>query len=98
MDQIVPGLRATVAAHGTQIKLWPPQLSTQGFAHALVAEIPLPGNRGRGTPWCSLAGRFAADGRAFLAGLVMRADGANNLSLSVLERETQWLELLRCAT
>jgi len=98
IDQIVPGLQAAAAAHGARIKLWPPQLSTQGFAHALFSDMPLPGKRGKGTPWCALAGRFSADGQAFLAGLIMRAAAPNNLSQVTLDHETQWLELLRCAT
>jgi hypothetical protein len=96
IDQIVPGLQAIAAAHGPRIKLWPPQLSTQGFAHALFAELPLPGNRGKGTAWCALAGRFTADGQPFLAGLILRAAAVNNLSQTILDRETQWLEILRC--
>ena len=94
IDQIVPGLAAVVTAHGTRVILWPPQLSTQGFARALFTDMPLPGNRGKGTPWCAAAGRFTADGQAFLAGTILRAASANNLSQTTLERETQWLEML----
>ncbi|MBI2827547.1 MAG: hypothetical protein HYX69_22970 [Planctomycetia bacterium] len=98
IDQIVPDLHAVVVAHGTRIKLWPPQLSTHGFAAALFANIPLPENRGRGTPWCSIAGRFLADGQPWLAGMILRAAGPNNLSQATLEHEPQWLEILRCTS
>lgn len=97
IDQIVPGLKMVAAAHGTTIKLWPPQLSTPGFSQALFSEIRLPGNRGKGTPWSAVAGRFSADGKAYLAGMAVRAATANNLSQVTLSSETEWLEVLRCA-
>jgi hypothetical protein len=97
VDQIALGLAAVMASHRTRVILWQPQLSTQGFARALFADMPLPGNRGKGTPWCAVAGRFTADNQAFLAGMILRAASPNNLSQIMLERETQWLELLRCA-
>jgi len=97
IDQIVPGLHAVVASHGTRIKLWPPQLSTPGFAAAMFGEFPLPGNRGKGTPWCAAAGRFSADGQSYLAGMVLRAAAVNNLSQFTLTNEAEWLEVLRCS-
>jgi hypothetical protein len=95
VDQIVPGLFAVAQAHQARIKLWPPQLSAQGFAAALFANLPLPGHRGKGTPWCAISGRFAAGDQSYLAGLVLRADAPNSLGQMTLAHEAQWLEVLR---
>jgi hypothetical protein len=95
IDQIAPGLFEVVQAHQARIKLWPPQLSAQGFAAALFANVPLPGHRGKGTPWCALSGRFAAGDQAFLAGVVLRAAAPNSLGQITLAHEAQWLEILR---
>lgn len=95
IDQIVPGLQNVVAAHGAVVKLWPPQLSTQGFASAFFGEQPLPGNRGKGTPWSALAGRIATVERPLLAGVIVRAAAANNLGQILCEDETRWLDALR---
>ena len=94
-DQIVPGFGAVVAAHGPVVRIWPAQLSSQGFANSFFAQARLPGNEGKSTPWCAVAGRFETDGQKFLAGLVLRAQAANNLSHVVVERESQWMDLLR---
>ncbi len=95
LDSAVPGLGGLLAAHGTRIKLWPPQLSTHGFAAALFGNVRLPGDRGKGTPWCTVAGKFMAGGRGFLAGLVLRAAAANNLGQMTLQSDTDWLDALR---
>ncbi len=95
VDQIVPGLQKVAAAHGAAIKLWPPQLSTQGFASAFFGDQPLPGNRGKGSPWSALTGRFSTGDRPMLAGIILRAAAPNNLGQITLEDETRWLDALR---
>jgi hypothetical protein len=95
LDNAVPGLGRLLGPHGTRIKLWPPQLSTHGFAAALFANVRLPGDRGKGTPWCSIAGKFMARERGYLAGLVLRAAAPNSLGQLTLERDTDWLDALR---
>lgn len=95
VDQIAPGLFEVAQAHQARIKLWPPQLSAQGFAAALFANLPLPGNRGKGTPWCAISGRFAAGEQSYLAGVVLRAAATNSLGQITLAHEAQWLEVLR---
>jgi hypothetical protein len=95
VDQIVPGLFEVAQAHQARIKLWPPQLSAQGFAAALFANLPLPGHRGKGTPWCEISGRFATGEQSYLAGVVLRAGAPNSLGQITLAHEAQWLEIMR---
>ncbi len=75
VDQLVPGCGAVLGAHRPVIRDWPAQLSTQGFANTFFALTRLPGDKGKSTPWCAMAGRFEADGQKFLAGLVLRGGG-----------------------
>jgi hypothetical protein len=95
IDHIVPGLAQVVAAHRPLIRRWPPQLSAEGFAHTFFAQVKLPGDRGKGTPWCSVAGRFVIGRRPVMAGLVMRAAASNNFSQSIVQREHEWLGILQ---
>jgi hypothetical protein len=95
VDQLVPGFLEVVNYHRPMYRAWPAQLSSQGFAHAFFANVHLPGERGKGTPWCGAAGRFEADGEKFQIGLVLCAASPNSLSHVVVERDTQWLDLLR---
>jgi hypothetical protein len=94
-EQLVPGLGRIVEQHQTRIYRWPAQLSAQGFSNTLFANVRLPGDRGRGTPWSVLAGRFEAGDENLLAGVVVCAATPNSLGQFAIERPGQWLDLLR---
>ena len=95
IDHMVPGLAQVVAAHRPLIRRWPSQLSAEGFAHTFFAQVKLPGDRGKGTPWCSAAGRFEVGRQPVMAGLVMRAESGNNFSQSIVHQQHEWLGILR---
>ncbi len=69
LDAIVPGLARIVSAHRPLAKRWPPQFSSKGFAHMFFQYVRLPGDGGKGTPWCCVAGRFESGDQQLLAGL-----------------------------
>ena len=95
IDHIVPGLAQVMAAHRPLIRRWPSQLSAEGFAHAFFTQARLPGDGGKGTPWCSVAGRFKIHRQSLMAGLVMRAESNNNFGQSIIHKEHEWLGILR---
>jgi hypothetical protein len=95
MDRLVPGLPNVVADHQPLICRWPAQLSTQGFAQSFFNQVALPGDRGKGTPWCSIAGKLQVGDRLFVVGLVCCASQSNGLSQVVVQHEGQWLDILR---
>jgi hypothetical protein len=95
IDDLVPGLWAVVEAHNPLVRCWPFQLSTQGFTHAFFKHVQLPGDRGKGTPWSAVAGRFETGTRQLLAGLVCVADRPNSLSQITVAHMGQWLDVLR---
>ncbi|MGI9517450.1 MAG: LapA family protein [Pirellulaceae bacterium] len=94
-EAIVPGLHSIVANHDPEIWVWPAQLSVQGFNQAFFNNAPLPGHQGKGSVWCSLAGKFAWHSHAFVAGMVFRSAEPNSMGQVEAERETQWLDILR---
>jgi len=95
IDQIVPGLARVADRHTTLVKTWPPQLSPRGFAHLLFAKMKLPGDFGRGTPWCSLAGKFEAGGETYMVGMALCAARENSLSNIIVGTPGEWLQVLR---
>jgi len=97
IDAIFPGLARVVATHRTLVRRWPAQLSVHGFAHQFFTYAKLPGQGGKGTPWSSAAGVFKMEGQAVMAGLIFRAEGPANLGQIIIEREAQWLDILRIA-
>jgi hypothetical protein len=59
------------------------------------SQLRLPGQRGKGSPWAAIAGRTSFGGHKALLGLVVCAAADNNFSQFTLEREQQWLDVLR---
>jgi len=94
-ESLVPGLAAVVAAHRPLVCRWPAQLSTQGFAHAFFQNVRLPGDGGRGTPWCSAAGVMKFHDRPLMVGLVMRSERPTTHGQTIVVSAEQWLDLLR---
>lgn len=95
LDQIVPGLSSVLSHDQTIVKIWPRQLSAIGFAPSLLRHVRLPGDKGRGTPWCLLAGRTTFGDSSYAVGLALGAASANNLGLIAVESEHQWLDIVR---
>jgi hypothetical protein len=95
IDSLVPGLWAVVQAQSPLVRYWPFQLSTQGFTHSFFNNVQLPGDRGKGTPWSAVAGRFEVGDRQLLAGLICVADRPNSLSQVTVAHVGQWLDVLR---
>jgi hypothetical protein len=98
VDALTPQLMQVLAAHGTQFRRWPAQISSQGFSQVFFQNAPLPGDAGKGTPWCALAGRFDTPAGPMLAGLVLHADAPNSLSQIAITQPGQWLDVLRVKT
>lgn len=95
LESVLPGLARVVAAHRPLIRRWPAQLSTSGFAHAFFQQVRLPGKSGKGTPWSSVAGVAKMESQSVMAGMVLRTESRNNFGQSIVEKEHEWLGILR---
>lgn len=95
VENLVPGLGRVLSTHAPLVRYWPGQMSVRGFTNTFFTNVRLPGDGGKGTPWCAAAGMFKVDGQPMMAGLVMTAETPINIGQTVVERETQWLDVLR---
>jgi len=98
LENLIPGFQEIVSLHEPQVVLWPHQLSSQGFLQAFFNLAALPGDHGKGTPWCSAAGKFEGGGQQYLAGLICCAAGPNSLGEMTIDKPGQWLSVLRVRT
>lgn len=94
IDRAIPQIRDVVAAHQTELRPWPNQLSTEGFCTKFFHALSMPA-RGKGTAWTAVAGRITAVDNRYLIGLLLRGKESNNLSQYTIERDAQWLDVLR---
>ena len=95
LDQFMPGMSDILTLHQPIRHCWPEQLSSKGFAQSFFNLVALPGNRGKGTPWTSLTGRFQAGNQVFLLGIVCCTGDSNSLSQFFVEHEGQWFDMVR---
>jgi hypothetical protein len=98
LENLLPGLQEIISRHQPQVVLWPNQLSSQGFLQAFFNLAALPGDHGKGTPWCSAAGKFEGGGQQYLAGLICCSSGPNSLGEMTVDKPGQWLSILRVRT
>lgn len=94
LNRVLPGLGAIAAVDRPRIRIWPPQLSQQGFATAFFRHTITGVKEGQASPWVLVAGRSQFHQPAILLGLAFFADEPNNLGRLSLEPH-QWLDVLR---
>ena len=94
IDRAIPQIHAVITAHQTEMRPWPKQLSTEGFCQKFFHALNLPAH-GQGSPWSAVAGRVTADDQRYLIGLLLCSSQPNNLGQYTVERDTQWLDVLR---
>lgn len=94
LNRVIPGL-GNIASHDRpRVRVWPSQLSQQGFATAFFRHTVTPAKEGQPSPWALVAGRSQFNQPALLLGLALWADEPNNLGRVTLEPH-QWLDVLR---
>lgn len=94
LNQVLPGLGDIARQDRPRIRVWPSQLSQQGFAPTFFRLTHRPEQVDKPSPWILAAGPVRAGGQQFLLGLALCAEGPTdrgNLSLQV----NQWSDLFR---
>ena len=95
LDRIIPGMSGVVQTHDTNIIEWPTQLSDEGFGQKFSHNLALPGDAGRQTKWCSIAGPMSIGVGQMLIGLLCVADDENMLTHYVVKNDGQWRDMIK---
>jgi hypothetical protein len=94
LDRILPGLGGVAAWDRPRIRVWPQQLSQQGFLATFRRCTPRPEPEGEPSRWILVAGRALLARQPVLLGLGLWADEPNTVGRVNLEPH-QWLDVLR---
>jgi hypothetical protein len=94
LDRVLPGLGAVANQDRPAIRVWPPQLSYQGFGVHFHRCTPLSGGDDEPTPWVFVAGRAKIGTNSVLVGLGLWADEVTNIPRKTLEPH-EWGQVLR---
>ena len=97
LEQTVRGMKGIVLEDRPRVRVWPPQLSKQGFAPTFHRETEKPESEGRPSRWVLVAGPALAGRRPILLGLALWADTPNTLGRLTLD-PGRWAEVVRVQT
>jgi hypothetical protein len=97
LDQVLWGLGTLYRQDHPGVRLWPPQLSSQGFAAAFHRRMSKREPEGQPSHWILVAGPTPPRPHPVLLGLALWADVANPIGRLTLE-PSQWSSVLRIQT
>jgi hypothetical protein len=96
LERLWPGVREILSVDKPRVRIWPAQLSQQGFALAFYRHLRRPEPEAKASPWVSVAGKVQSEGETLLLGLVLWTDEKTTLGQLTLEPH-QWRDVLRLA-
>jgi hypothetical protein len=94
LEQVLRGLGEVAAGDKPRVRVWPPQLSSTGFAPTFLRLTRRPDPEGQPSRWVLLAGPARAGAQPVLLGLAVHLEAPSKLGKMILD-ETQWPEALR---
>jgi hypothetical protein len=94
LDGLVPGLAEVVRQDKPRIRLWPPQLSQQGFAPTFGRHTHRPETAGQPSPWVLVAGPARTQGQQVLVGLAFHTEKPVQMDL-IVPGPLPWTEIVR---
>lgn len=94
LDKVQKGLGALCKQDKPRVRVWPAQMSNQGFAPTFHRLVEKPEADGKPSRWVLMAGPTPSKPRPILLGLVLWADEPNTMGRLTLKPE-QWAEALR---
>jgi hypothetical protein len=94
LELVLAGLGKVVPHDRPRIRVWPTQLSAEGFARQFHHHTPLPEGEGQPSRWVLVAGRVKAAGQSFMLGLGLQALNPTPLGRRTLQPH-DWPTVLR---
>src|SRR5262249_48653680 len=94
LDRVLPGLGGVANQDRPAIRIWPPQMSYQGFGVHFHRCTPVPGSDDHPTPWVSVARPATVGTDPVLVGLGLWADEPTTVARKTLEPH-EWGQVLR---
>jgi hypothetical protein len=97
LDQVLPGLSKIADDDVPRTRIWPAQLSYEGFANKFHKNTPVPEGEHQPSRWVLMAGRAQLDKNQVLLGLALQAAQPTTVGRLRLDKY-QWTTFLRIRT
>jgi hypothetical protein len=97
LDRLVPGLGFIAAHDEARVRIWPAQLSYEGFKATFHRNTPLPEGEDNPSHWIPVAGRIKVRNKQLLLGLALWTEETTSLPRRMLDPH-QWSLVFRVKT
>lgn len=94
LERVVPGLGEIFRGDEPEVRIWPFQVSYQGFAKHFHRNTIIPEEEGEPTPWVILAGRVKLGKQQIMLGLALVAIKPTTIRRRTLDAH-EWASALR---
>jgi hypothetical protein len=94
LEKVVPGLGEIFLADKPRVRVWPVQLSYEGFANQFHSNTILPQEKDEPTPWVVLAGRVKLGKQQIMLGLAAVAVKPTTIGRRTLDSH-EWPTVVR---
>jgi hypothetical protein len=94
LELVIKGLGGIAGQDHPRVRIWPPQLSTEGFAVSFHRLTKKPEPDTRPSRWVLVAGQARAGQKKVLVGLALQTDEKTSLGKLTVEPD-RWNEVLR---
>lgn len=94
LDDILRGLSGFLKTDKPRVRVWPPQMSVNGWGPTFYRLVESPEDEGKKSNWIRVAGTIKISGKPFLLGLALWSDETNKVGTLTLE-PTEWVKHLQ---
>ena len=94
LEKIVPGLGEIYKYDKPRVKIWPTQVSYQGFGNHFHKNMETGAEEGEQTRWVLVAGRVKVGKRQFMLGMALQTIKPNTVGRRTIDAH-EWASILR---
>ena len=94
LDDLLRGLSGFLGTDKPRIRVWPPQMSVNGWPPTFFRLVESPDEDDRKSNWIRVAGTIKIAGKPYLLGIAFYADESTKVGTLILE-PTEWVKHLQ---
>ncbi len=95
VNEALPNLTEIVQRDQAKARIWPPQLSNQGFAAAVQRHTLFPVVSSQRKKWLLVVGKVIFDERSFGLAIALWTEKPHTLGPIILDKPHRWMEVLQ---
>jgi hypothetical protein len=94
LERLLPGLGEIYREDRPRVRIWPTQISAEGFTNQFHRNTVIPEGKGEQSPWVCVAGRVKLGNDRVMLGMALQGARPNTIGRRTLEPD-EWASVLR---